>query len=90
METNHLPLKETLGKLLGLTLILGAIWLLVAGQAEAAMHWGNPCGYPRGNDSGSWVTNIFVFSILGLGVYVFFGSTISNKVKDFIRPRRRR
>ncbi len=89
MKFPHLALKEARGKLLGLTLILGAIWLLAAGQAEAAMHWGNPC-FARGNYSGSWVTNIFVFSILVVGVYVFFGSTISNKVKDFIRPRRRR
>ncbi len=89
MKFLHLALKEARGKLLGLTLILGAIWLLAAGQAEAAMHWGYPC-FARGNNPGSWLSNFFVFSILVLGIYLIFGSTISNKVKDFIRPRRRR
>ncbi len=89
MKFHHLALKEARGKSLGLMLILGAIWLLVAGQAEATMHWGNPC-FARGSYSGSWLSNFFVFSILVLGIYLIFGSTISNKVKDFIRPRRRR
>ncbi len=89
MKFHHLALKEARGKLLGLMLILGAIWFLVAGQAEAAMHWGNPC-FARGNTSGSWLSNFFVFSILVLGIYIIFGSTISKKVKSFIRPRQRR
>ena len=89
MKFHHLTPKDARGKLLGLMPILGAIWLLVAGQAEARMHWGNPC-IARGNASGSWFSNFFVFSLLALGVYVLFGSTIFKKVKDFVRLKRRR
>jgi hypothetical protein len=89
MKFHHPAIKDVLGRLLGSMLILGAIWLLADGQAEARMHWGNPC-IARGNSSGSWFSNIFVFSLLVLGVYVLFGSTIINKAKDFIRLKRRR
>ena len=50
MKFHHLALKEARGKLLGLMLILGALWLLgmEVGSTEATMHWGNPC-FARGN-----------------------------------------
>jgi predicted small integral membrane protein len=75
--------------LLGLMVILGDIWLLTTRQAEATVHFRNPCA-ARISNSDSWISNFFVLSILVLGIYVMFGSMISNKVKDFIRPRRRR
>ena len=45
MKFHHLALKEARGKLFGLMLILGALWLLgmEVGSTEATMHWGNPC-----------------------------------------------
>ncbi len=91
MKFHHLALKEARGKLFGLMLILGALWFLgmEVGSTEATMHWGNPC-FARGSYSGSGFSNFFVFSLLVLGVFIFFGSTISKKVKSFIRPRRRR
>ena len=89
MKFRHLTLKKAQGKLLGLMLILGDFWFLAAGQAEATMHFRNPCA-ARISNSGSWISSFFVLSILVLGIYVMFGSTISNKVKDFVRPRRRK
>ncbi len=88
MKFHHLALKEAQGKVLGLTLILGAIWLLVAGLAEA-VHSANPCSARGGNYSFSWLSQLFGFFVLLLGLFIFFGSTISNKIKNFFRPRRR-
>ena len=66
-----------------------ASFLLASAPVARGYHPMNPCaGYPQGNGSGSWFSGIFVFSLLLLGFYVFFGSTISKKIKDNVRTKR--
>ena len=90
MKLHALPIKEVMKRVFGLPVTLAAIWLLRLGAGPAeAMHRANPC-YARGNYSGSWLSGLFVFSILLLGVCLIFGPTISKKIKKSIRPRRRR
>ena len=67
MKFHHFALKEAQEKVLGLTLILSAIWLLVAGLAEA-MHPVNPCYARGGNYSLSWLSQLLGLFVLLLGL----------------------